>query len=327
MIESTTNISPAVGRKFREAMSRLKDAGFILDPEVTFPFFIACECFNKATLWKVFALGQILKKEQPLTVRGAFYRAVSAGVFPDTRDKHYRACKRLILDMRRACLIPYSYISDSTRRRLKPNSWSGLADYAQTVAEVYRKDLWARQSDYIEFFVEKDAMAGVIQPVTDEHDVWLNVIRGNCSETFIYNVAEHWREIDKPIKGYYLGDHDPNGLKIEHDLKTRIRGFCDRDFAWQRLAVTGDDFADTSLLGFPVKRNGPKGNWQPYIRTHGDRCVEVDAIPSSVIRRRVQDAILSHIDQREWQFLLDQEEREKADVLTLVKRLGAAAAA
>jgi hypothetical protein len=117
-------------------------------------------------------------------------RAVSAGVYPDTSDPHYDACKRRILDMRRAGLIPYSWISDSTRRRLKPSSWSGLADFAETVAQAYRKDLWERQPDYLELFVEKDAMAGVIEPITAAYDVTLNVIRGNCSEAARIVVAK-----------------------------------------------------------------------------------------------------------------------------------------
>ena len=47
---------------------------------------------DRATLAQVFVLAQILKREQPTTVRGAFYRAVSGGLYPDTADEHYRVC-------------------------------------------------------------------------------------------------------------------------------------------------------------------------------------------------------------------------------------------
>src|SRR5262245_46466976 len=160
--------------------------------------------------------------EQPITLRGLFYRAVSAGVYPDTSQKHYEQCGRIVLKLRRKYVIPYEWIVDSTRRRLKPSSWSGLEDYAETVSAAYRRDLWARQDDYLEFFVEKDAMAGVIQPVTAEYDVHLNVIRGSVSETFAWNIANEWTEIDKPISAYYLGDHDPAGLAIEKNLRDKL---------------------------------------------------------------------------------------------------------
>jgi hypothetical protein len=270
-----------------------------------------------ATLWKVLGLVQILSKEQPITVRGAFYRAVSAGFFPDTSDTHYRTCGNIVLKLRRLGIPPYSWISDSTRRRIKPSSWTGLADYAETVRDAYRKDLWAGQPHYVEVFVEKDAMAGVLEPVTDGFDVTLNVIRGCCSETFVYRVAEIWRQIEKPIYAFYLGDHDPSGLRIEADLLNRIRGFGANPAAWERLAITPDDFQNSNLLGFPVKKNPKvKGAWEPYLAVFGDRCVEVDAIPANEIRHRVGRAILSHIDQHEWDILRIIEQEEKQDLFS-----------
>jgi hypothetical protein len=85
----------------------------------------------------------------------------------------------------------------------KPSSWSGLADFAGSVTYAYRKDLWARQNDYIEIFVEKDAMSGVIRPITREYDVKLNPIRGFGSETFLWSIAEESKQIEKPIFVYF----------------------------------------------------------------------------------------------------------------------------
>ena len=98
-----------------------------------------------------------------------------------------------------------------------------------------------------------------IEPVTEEFDVHLNIIRGQVSETFLWNVAEEWKEIQKPIFAYYLGDHDPAGLRIETSLISRLSHFCARPFRWRRLAITADDLADMNLLGFPVNRKHPVG--------------------------------------------------------------------
>jgi hypothetical protein len=157
------------------------------------------------------------------------------------------------------------------------------------------------------FFV-KDAMAGISEPVTTEFDVHLNVIRGHVSETFVWNIAEEWKEIEKPIFAYYLGDHDPAGLKIESSLRSKLASFTQKEFAWERLAITGVDFADASLLGFPVKRSG---SWREYLTQHGDRCVEVDALPPSDIRERIKRAIESHIDVGEWEALQQTEGLER----------------
>jgi hypothetical protein len=267
--------------------------------------------FNRVTLPAAFILTQLALELQPITVRGLMYRAQAAGLYPDTSDKFYQQTARIILKLRRKGIIPYSWIVDSTRRRLKPSSWSGLREFTEDAVSSYRRDLWTRQRDYIEFFCEKDAMSALIEPVTEEYDVHLNIIRGQVSETFIWNIAEEWKQITKPIFAYYLGDHDPSGLRIEASLTSRLSAFVEKDFQWERLAITPADFADNQLLGFKVKRKGAPGSWKPYIDEHGDRCVEVDAISPDEIRERVRRTIESHIDQREWEQLKNIEEQEK----------------
>jgi hypothetical protein len=277
--------------------------------------------FNAATVVQVFGLVQILADNQPLSVRGAMYRGVGK-LWPDTSDQSYRKCNRLILEMRRKGLVPYSWIVDGSRAWDKPSSWSGLADYADAVADSYRKDLWERQSDYIEVLVEKDAMSGIIRPVTREYDVRLSPLRGNASETFLWSIAEEWKEIEKPILVYYLGDHDPSGLRIEKDARRRLEAFCGRRVNWERLAITPDDFEASQLLGFPVTRKEAAAKWRPYLEEFGDRCVEVDAIPAPEIRERVRLAIESNIDQGEWESLKRTEELERSSVLEMVRGLG-----
>ena len=268
---------------------------------------IAQSGFNRATLGAAFVLTQLALKCQPITVRGLMYRAQAAGLFPSTSLRYYQQAARVVLKLRRSGLVPYRWIVDSTRRRLKPSSWSELGDFAEDAARAYRLDLWSRQVDYVEFFCEKDAMSAVIEPVTQEFDVHLNVIRGQVSETFVWNIAEEWKEIEKPIYAYYLGDHDPSRLKIEASLKSKLSHFAEKDFEWKRLAITPEDFA-SDLLGFPVKRSG---SWRDYLAQYGDRCVEVDALPPDEIRERVRQAIEGHIDYDEWWRLQETERLER----------------
>jgi hypothetical protein len=309
-----TRLALKVRNAVDETLARLREE-FEFKPTLTRKTYanIVAAGFNRRTLPVAFGLTQLALELQPINVRGLMYRAqAEAGLYPSTSEKFYEQTGRIVLKLRRAGIIPYSWIVDSTRRRLKPSSWSGLSDFAEDAARAYRKDFWSRQRDYIEVFVEKDAMAGILEPITHEYDVHLNVIRGQVSETFVWNIAEEWNEIEKPIYAYYLGDHDPGGLKIEASLKSKLYGFCNTIFYWKRLAVTEQDFADLDLLGFPVKRKGKRGSWQPYLDEYGDRCVEVDAISPDEIRRRVREAIESHIDQAEWEKLKATEELERA---------------
>ena len=278
---------------------------------------ISAAGFNRATLPQVFVLAQVLLENQPISVRGAFYRAVSTGIYPNTDQKHYRQVCNIILKLRRAEIVPYPWVTDGTREHYKPSSWSGLGDFADTVRDAYRKDFWESQSDYVEVVVEKDAMSGVLRPVAKEYDIGLNVIRGNSSETFIWSLAERLREIKKPVFILYAGDHDPNGLDIERDIRERLRGFMGRAVSWQRLAITSDEFLSrTDLTGFPVRMAAKSKGWKTrcdrYIENFGDKCIEIDALPPNEIRQRLTKSIESHINQTEWQKLriIEQLERD-----------------
>jgi hypothetical protein len=319
------------------ALKRLRALG--IQPTLTEETYrrIAAVGFDQRTLPASFVLAQILVDEHPMSVRHGLYRA--QGFYQGTDNRHYKQCGRLILKLRRAGIIPYSWVADSLRTRRKPSSWSGLQDFADTVREAYRKDFWATQSDYLEIVTEKDAMAGTIRPVTDEYDIHLNVIRGNCSESHIWGWAEALRQIRKPLMIFYIGDFDPNGLDIERDLRERLTGFLGKPITvlengkfcpstklephgcyWRRLAVTLEDFRRQDILGFPVRKIKSKA-WEKrcadYVARFGNRCVEVDAIPAREIRDRVRQAIESHIDQQAWERLKVVEAAERESIANI----------
>jgi hypothetical protein len=309
-------------RRINQAWKRLRDAGFDIESHQQRddgPWHrVAAQWFNSATLWKVFGLAQIVSEEAPLTVRRAMYRGIGS-LFKDS--DYYDSCQRIILQMRRAGLIPFEAITDPTRDRIQPATWADLEDYAQWAAKVYRKDPWQDQIERVEFFIKKEAMVGVVAPVTEKYAVSLIPIRGQCSETWCWSVAQDWN--DRPhdyIHVYYIGDHDPAGFDIERSLRERISGYLDEDrkdwFSWVRLAVTQEDFDNDELLGFPVKRNPkqPNGPWARYLAEYGDRCVEADAISAPEIRERVKTAINDHIDQEAWDRTATAQEQEQAEI-------------
>jgi hypothetical protein len=65
-------------------------------------------------------------------------------------------------------------------------------------AEAYRRDVWINQNDYVEIWLEKDALAGVVYGVTEEFDVPLMVSRGYSSLSYLHGAAMQIDDIDKP---------------------------------------------------------------------------------------------------------------------------------
>src|SRR3954469_715888 len=74
------------------------------EPEYTTGFFaeiLRTGGFNRATIKQAFGLAQIVESIGPITLRGAFYRAVSEGIFADTSDNYYRTAGAIVLKLRR----------------------------------------------------------------------------------------------------------------------------------------------------------------------------------------------------------------------------------
>jgi hypothetical protein len=301
-------------QRIKEAWQQLKRAGFDTknhERNNDWPWMLrAAQCFNATTFWKVFRLAEIISAEQPLTVRRCMYVGIGT-LFKDSGG--YDSCQRLVLRMRRAELVPFEYITDPTRERIKPAMWLDLTDYADWVANVYQKDLWQKQDIVIEVFIEKEAMVGVVEPETDGLRVSLIPARGQCSETWCWSIAQDWNKLPKgvKVKVYYIGDHDPAGFSIETSMRARIEGYLDEDhkdcFEWVRLAVADEDFrkrdatGEYELLGFPVKAGISAKIRDAYIARYGDHCVEAGAISPIEIRRRVREAIQRHIDRAKWE--------------------------
>jgi hypothetical protein len=265
------------------------------------------------TAWKnlplVCVAVELLAAHQPDTVRGNMYLVVSAGWLPDTSRKSYSRIQRLLNRLRLNGTLDFSWIVDNIRSTIKPSSWSGLADFAETVAEAYRKDFWAELPEYVEVIVEKDTVAGKVAPVTREFDVALHPIRGYNSTTFAYDIAKHWERIDKPITIYYVGDHDPSGRDLERDIREKATRFSGKDVSWVRLAVNLDHFGEFAIRPLAAKKSDKR--YAGFVARYGEDCAEVEAIPATELRAMVRSAIESHIPSGAWQKLQEVERLEK----------------
>lgn len=276
----------------------------------------------------------ILKTERPMTLRQLFYRCVSAGLIANSQ-KEYDRLGGVMTRLREAGAVPRTWIVDHVRSTLKPSSWSGLQDFGETVRNSYRLDFWASLDHHVEVFVEKDAVAGTIQPVTAEYDVALRVCRGYSSVSFAGEISDEWRRIEKKIYALYLGDFDPSGFDLERDLREKLERYAgkrihvydprdpDHDYSgftapiiWTRLGVVASDFEAHDLIRLPIKQTDKRA--PAFQRLHGNDCAEVDAIPPGELRNRVQEAIEEHIDQKRWRRLQKVEQAEQESLAAVL---------
>jgi hypothetical protein len=178
--------------------------------------------------------------------------------------------------------------------------------------QYYRRDLWAEQDSYIEIWLEKDALAGVVSPITTEFDVPLMVSRGFSSLSFIHESAEEIKAVGKPAYIYHFGDFDADGVKAAEAIEKQLRDFG-ASVHFQRVAVTEEQIQQWNLPTRPQKQSSPNA------KTWGKKqACELDAIPPATLRALVRDCITQHIDNYEWQRLqqIQEAERETLAVVT-----------
>ena len=124
---------------------------------------------------------EVIEADQPMTVRQVFYRLVSDGVIEKTEAEYKHTVIRLLSDMRLAGKLPFGWIADNTRWVRKPQTYSSLQAALRDTARLYRRSMWRDHPAYVEVWLEKEALAGVLVDETDEWDVPLLVTRGYAS--------------------------------------------------------------------------------------------------------------------------------------------------
>jgi hypothetical protein len=252
------------------------------------------------------AILEVAEAENPVTVRGLFYRVMSLGLVPKT-ERGYYVVQRQTLKLRRAGVLPYGWITDGTRLRLKPLTWSSTQAALQNTAKMYRRDLWIDADVHVEIWTEKDAIRGVIYPVTEEFDVPLMISRGYSSETFLHDTAEEIHAVGKDSVIYQLGDHDPSGVDAWRDIQRKLLGFVDPsiNLVFERIAVTPEQIVEMSLPTRPTKQSDSRA------AKFAGESVEVDAIPSTTLRALVREAIEHWIDPEQLRIARAAEESER----------------
>lgn len=261
-----------------------------------------------------------LAVEWPMILRQLFYRLVSSKALENTRPDYCRL-SRVLTTARKDGIIPFEWIVDRSRPTYAPSVFDNLEHGLRALRNCYRKNYWQGQPFYCEVWCEKDAIIGSIEPVTDELGVIVRVYRGFNSTTGAHDIAELFASIKKPIRVFYLGDHDPSGRCIESDIYRRVLEFGSGPFEMRRLAIHAADIKSFSLPPLRVKDSDSRA--KRFKREHGSECVELDALPPAELRKRIREAIESLLDCETWNRALAVEEAERASIESIVTRMRA----
>ena len=194
--------------------------------------------------------------------------------------------------------------------------WDGLPDFSKTASKAYRRDVWATQPNYIEVWVEKDALSGIFEDVLDPYGVTLNVGRGYEGWDSIRNTAARFTDKDKEeMTALYFGDFDPSGEDMVRSLKERLDFFdCTPEVI--KCALTHEDIKQYDLPPDPAKMSDRRA--AAFIDKYGDGVVELDALPVEVLRDRIKTEVESRLDLDALAKLKTEEDSERKKLVEML---------
>jgi hypothetical protein len=288
--------------------------------------------FREGTLQTIARANQIITDYAAqgfdLTLRQLFYQFVTRNWIANS-EREYKKLGGVIADARLAGRVDWDAITDRTRYVRQNNHWGGPEDIVGACARQFQLDKWAGQPHYVETWIEKDALVGVIEGVCRDHDVPFYACRGYSSVSEIWeagrNRFRHRAKAGKACTILYLGDHDPSGLDMTRDVRERVRLFAESDAVEVcRLALNMDQIQQYQPPPNPTKTTDSRS--QGYVDQYGEQSWELDALDPPVIVGLIQAAILARRDQALWDHAVASEARHRAD-LTVVSHHWADAAA
>jgi hypothetical protein len=126
-----------------------------------------------------------------MTLRQLYYQLVKDNIIPN-QEKQYKRLSALLSDARLMGFIDWSAIEDRIRVPRMPSEFENLDELVDAALATYRLPRWKDQPHYVELWVEKDALAGILQPLAREYHVPMMVNRGYSSQTAMYDAGKRF---------------------------------------------------------------------------------------------------------------------------------------
>jgi len=266
--------------------------------------------FQPDTLRRIDQANQIIDEYQAqgftLTLRQLYYQFVSRDLIANT-VRSYKVLGSILNDARLAGLIDWDALEDRTRNLRSSPHWSSPKAIVSACAAQFAVDLWDSQGHYVEVWIEKDALIGVIEGICTELDVPYFACRGYTSQSEMWGAAQ--RLIEREDAGLqtsviHLGDHDPSGIDMTRDIQDRLELFGSSAVV-HRIALLYDQVQRYSPPPNPAKTTDAR--YRGYVRQYGGESWELDALEPNVIVELVREAVEARIDREAWQEALNKQ--------------------
>lgn len=257
-----------------------------------------------------------------LTARQLYYQFVSKDLIPNS-ERSYKNITTLLAKARYAGMIDWDAVEDRGREVQSWQDYENLSEAVDSIVRSYRLPRWRGQNKYVELWVEKQALAGVLEPLAYEFHASLMVNKGYSSASAMYASAQRFmmeanqvesdyyaedKDEREPIL-FYLGDHDPSGEDMVRDIEDRLVEFGVQNLTVTKLALTMKQIKKYNPPPNPAKATDAR--YAEYAAKHGASSWEVDALPPNVLQQIIRDAFEGVIDRGKMDAVKREERADK----------------
>lgn len=263
-----------------------------------------------------------------LTLRQLYYQFVARDVFPEDRrwsrtdrgkwvrdpdgtknaEPNYKWLGAIISDARLAGLVDWNSIEDRTRNLQGNSHWNDPGEIIRAASRGFQLDHWEGQEFYVEVWIEKEALVGVISRLCRKLDVHYYACKGYVSLSEMWSAAQRLMAYDNPVI-IHLGDHDPSGIDMTRDIGDRNHIFENWDIIVDRIALNMDQVEKYNPPPNPAKTTDSRGTG--YIKKYGENSWELDALEPSVLRHLIEERVKYYRDEDLYREVLNREKKYK----------------
>lgn len=223
-----------------------------------------------------------------LTLRQLYYQFVSRDLIPNSQ-KSYSRLGDIISNARLNGDIDWNAIKDRTRRVNNGLHFNDPSNAIYNIASWYAIDTRADQENYIECWVEKEALVGVVERACQNLDIPFFACRGYVSQTAMYEAYKRFRK--KGCKHQrlillHLGDHDPSGIDMTRDITERLTELFGVYVEVKRIALNMEQIEELQPPPNPAKLTDSRVGG--YIKRFGRQSWELDALDPNTITNLIE---------------------------------------
>jgi hypothetical protein len=301
-------------------------------------------------------LAEYARQGYDLTLRQLYYQFVARGLIAN-KDTEYKKLGSVINDARLAGRIDWDHITDRTRNLRSNPHWETPESIIESCAAQFQHDKWKTQRNYVEVWVEKDALVGVLQVACQPLDVPYFSCRGYTSQSEMWAASQRLLKqarAGKQITIIHLGDHDPSGVDMSRDIEDRIKLFLEHHLMRDHIKKdkVANDIREGETIEDWISRTGYKAaheiftlnrialnmaqvrEYDPppnpakitdsratgYIAEHGGESWELDALEPAVLTALIQNEVFALRDIDEWELAVEREDEAKEQLKKCAER-------